>query len=225
MLLLTALALALAFSFSQEIIRDPNHFGQPTGRLAGSHPTCQARQTRTGSASRLDSIPSLLGSSRENEADRRHGLTGYEAPPVVPIFSSYTPPDPHSGLPHPRTSLDTCCLYETCPGSWTLQAISCCAIRASVYVTHFRRARFFFTSLPVSLSPPTGQSWILAVLPCLEPRSLLYSVTSTLTPQSKKAICTAILPALPGPDQRPDSPGDHSALLSHYGASASAGKS
>lgn len=67
LLLLTALALALAlalaFSFSQEIIRDPNHFGQPTGRLAGFHLTCQARQTdQTGSASRLDSIPSLLGS-------------------------------------------------------------------------------------------------------------------------------------------------------------------
>lgn len=63
MLLLLLTALALAFSFYQEVSRDPNHFGQPIGRLAGSHLTCQARQTdQTGSASRLDSIPSLLGS-------------------------------------------------------------------------------------------------------------------------------------------------------------------
>lgn len=67
LLLLTALALALAlalaFSFYQEVIRERTRFGQPTGRLAGSHLTCQARQTdQTGSASRLDSIPSLLGS-------------------------------------------------------------------------------------------------------------------------------------------------------------------
>lgn len=167
-------ALAFSFSFPQIKPPRPRSFCQPTGRLAGSNPTCQARQTRRAVQGVCIRYRACWVPVAENEADHRHGLTdGLRIPSVVPIFSSHSPLDPHYGLPHPRTSPDTISLYETCPGSWTLQASSCCAIRASVLVTHSRCACFLFTSLPVPQSSPTGHSWIPVALACLEPRPLL----------------------------------------------------
>lgn len=92
---MTQLALALALAF----LTLPRNYPRPKSfwsahRQAGRLPSDLPGETdQTGSASRLDSIPNLLGSiygERGRPTTRTGGLRGSS---VVPIFSSYTPPD------------------------------------------------------------------------------------------------------------------------------------
>lgn len=77
----------------KRVIRDPNHFWsahRQARRLPSDLPT---ETDQTGSASRLHSIPSLLGSSCGKRARPPTRTDGLRSSSVVPIFSSYTPPD------------------------------------------------------------------------------------------------------------------------------------
>lgn len=108
--MLLFIALAFSSSFSQGIIQDPNHFISPeAGWQAPIRLVRRDRLDQPGSASRLDSIPTLLGSSCGNEADRRHGLTDYEAPPSSLFFP----------LTHRQTALRT-----TSPAHFTRHLLS-----------------------------------------------------------------------------------------------------
>lgn len=172
--MLLFIALAFSPSFSQEIIRDRNHLVSPqAGWLAPIRLARRDRPDKTGSAARLDSIPTLLGSSCGSEADRRHGLTDYEAPPSSLFFP----------LTHRQTRTAdylTRALHPT-PAVFMRLAQGLGRYRHSVAVPS--EPLFMLPTLSVlvsslhpslsALSPPTGQPRILAVLPCVEPRPLL----------------------------------------------------
>lgn len=96
LLLLTALALALAFSFSQENHPRPKSFWsahRQAGRLPSDLPGETDRQTRRAVQAvwiryRVCWVPSC--GRRGRPPTRTDGLRSSS---VVPIFSSYTPPD------------------------------------------------------------------------------------------------------------------------------------
>ena len=156
-------ALVFSFSFSQGIVPRPQiNSSAHAGRLAGSHPTCQARQARQAVQSRLNSIPSLLGSSCGKRGRPPTRTDDYEAPPsslFFPLTHRQTrPADYLTRALHPTPAVFM--RLAQCLGRYRHPV----AVPSEplFWLPTSHRACFLFTSLPSSQSPPT-------VWPVLDP--------------------------------------------------------